>query len=183
MAAPAKGALMSEMLMAASAQRTRIKRGLLILNHSLLFLCVSMYLGTGWSLVLFSFPTASHLTPANYYYAFVPQVAAATEFFTGMTKLMIVLGIIMLIAEWKTGFRYVPIIVLLAVFAVTGLTLKSILPLNQAMAHGITDVAELQTTLGRWMYLNKIRVSLWTAQWAAMMAYFALKITNRVATT
>jgi hypothetical protein len=96
---------------------------------------------------------------------------------------MIVLGIIMLVAEWKTGFRSVPIIVLLAVIAATGLTLKSILPLNQVMAHGITDVAELQTTLGRWMYLNKIRVSLWTAQWAAMMAYFALKITNRSATT
>ena len=174
---------MSEMLTAASAQQwTGVKRGLLILNHSLLFLCVSMYLGTGWSLVLFSFPTARHLTPTNYYYAFVPQVAAATEFFTRMTKLMIVLGIIMLVAEWKTGFRCVPIIVLLAVFAATGLTLKSILPLNQAMTHGIKDVAELQTTLGHWMYLNKIRVSLWTVQWAAMIAYFALKITNRGAT-
>lgn len=175
---------MSEISMAAGLQRrTGVKRRLLILNHSLLFLCVSMYLGTGWSMVLFSFPTARHLTPANYYYAFVPQVAAATEFFTGMTKLMIVLGIIMLVAEWKTGFRFVPIIVLLAVFAATGLTLKFILPLNHLMTHGINDAAELQATLRHWMYLNKIRVSLWTVQWAVMMVYFAFKITDRGATT
>jgi hypothetical protein len=184
MAAPTEGAPMSEISLAASLQRRAgVKRGLLILNHSLLFLCVSIYLGTGWSMVLFSFPMARHLTPASYYYAFVPQVAAATEFFTGMTKLMIVLCIIMLVAEWKTGFRWVPIIVLLAVFAATGLTLKYIFPLNEAMTHGISDLNQLQNTLGHWMYLNRIRVSLWTVQWAAMMAYFALKITNRGATT
>ena len=153
-----------------------MKQILLLLNHSLLFLCVSMYLGTGWSMVLFSFPTAPHLTPDNYYYAFVPQVAAATAFFTGMTKLMIVLSIIMIIAEWKTGFRWAPIIVLLAVFAATGLTLKYIFPLNAAMTKGIKDISQLRVTLDRWMFLNKIRVAFWTVQWFAMLAYFAIKI-------
>lgn len=156
-----------------------MKQNLLLLNHSLLFLCVSMYLGTGWSMVLFSFPTAPHLTPDNYYYAFVPQVAAATAFFTGMTKLMIVLCIIMIIAEWKTGFRWVPIIVLLAVFAATGLTLKYIFPLNAAMTKGIKDLSELRATLDHWMFLNRIRVAFWTVQWVAMMAYFALKLKVR----
>lgn len=174
---------MSDISLAANLQqRSGVKRGLLMLNHSLVFLCVSMYLGTGWSMVLFSFPAARHLTPANYYYAFVPQVAAATAFFTVMTKLMIMLCIIMLVAEWKTGLRWVPIVVLLAIFAATGLTLKYIFPLNQAMTHGIKDLTGLQTTLSQWIYLNKIRVSLWTVQWAAMMAYFALKITNRGST-
>lgn len=153
-----------------------MKKNLLVVNHSVLFLCVSMYLGTGWSMVLFSFPSAPHLTPDNYYYALVPQVAAATAFFTTMTKLMIVLGIIMIIAEWKSGYRWVPIIVLLAVFAATGLTLKYIFPLNAAMTKGIKDTAELQQTLNHWMYLNKIRVSLWSVQWAAMMIYFGGKI-------
>lgn len=154
-----------------------MKKKLLILNHAVLFLCVSMYLGTGWSMVLFSFPSAPHLTPDNYYYAFVPQVAAATAFFTTMTKLMIALCIVMLIAEWKSGFRWAPIVVLLAVFAATGLTLKYIFPLNDAMSKGIKNAAELQQTLGHWMFLNKIRVSLWSAQWAAMMVYFSGKIT------
>lgn len=156
-----------------------MKQNLLLLNHSLLFLCVSMYLGTGWSMVLFSFPSAPHLTPSNYYYVFVPQVAAATAFFTGMTKLMIVLCIIMIIAEWKSGFRWVPIIVLLAVFAATGLTLKYIFPLNDAMTKGISDLAELHSTLYHWMFLNKIRVALWSAQWVALMAYFTLKLKVR----
>jgi hypothetical protein len=153
-----------------------VKQNLLLLNHSLLFLCVSMYLGTGWSMVLFSFPTAPYLTLDNYYYAFVPQVAAATSFFTTMTKLMIVLCIIMIVAERKSGFRWVPIIVLLGVFAATALTLKYIFPLNAAMSHGIKDANELRATLGHWMFLNKVRVSLWSVQWAAMMAYFAAKI-------
>jgi len=153
-----------------------VKEKLLILNHSILFLCVSMYLGTGWSMVLFSFPSSPHLTPDNYYYAFVPQVAAATAFFTTMTKVMIALGIIMIVAEWKSGFRWVPIVVLLAVFAATGLTLKYIFPLNAAMSNSIKDAAELQQTLRQWMFLNKIRVSLWSVQWGAMMTYFAAKL-------
>jgi len=152
-----------------------MKQRLLILNHSILFLCVSMYLGTGWSMVLFSFPIAPHLTPNTYYDVFVPEVAAATTFFTRMTELMIILCIVMIIAEWKTGLRWLPIVVLLAVFAATGLTLKYIFPLNAAMTKGITDASELQATLSHWIYLNKIRVALWTVQWAAMMIYFASK--------
>lgn len=31
-----------------------------------------MYLGTGWPLILFSFPLASKLCPDNYYKQFVP---------------------------------------------------------------------------------------------------------------
>ena len=153
-----------------------MKQTLLLANHSVLFLCVSMYLGTGWSMVLFSFPMAPHLTPDNYYYAFVPQVAAATAFFTSMTKLMIVLCLIMIVAEWKSHFRWAPIVVLLGVLVATGLTLKYIFPLNAAMTNGIKDPAELQATLSRWMYLNKIRVALWSVQWAAMMIYFAVKV-------
>jgi hypothetical protein len=153
-----------------------MKRNLLLLNHSVLFLCVSMYLGTGWSMVLFSFPSAPHLTPDNYYYAFVPQVSAATAFFTTMTKWMIALGIIMTVAEWKSGFRWAPIVILLSLFAATGLTLRYIFPLNAAMSNGIKSTAELQQTLGQWMLLNKIRVTLWSVQWAAMMIYFAGKV-------
>jgi len=152
-----------------------MKQRLLILSHSILFLCASMYLGTGWSMVLFSFPIAPHLTPNTYYDVFVPEVAAATTFFKRMTELMIILCIVMIIAEWKTGLLWLPIVVLLAVFAATGLTLKYIFPLNAAMTKGITDASELQATLSHWIYLNKIRVALWTVQWAAMMIYFASK--------
>ena len=124
-----------------------------------------MYLGTGWSLVLFSFPIAPQMTVDNYYTHFVPQVTAATQFFTYMTQLMIVLSIIMIIAEWKTFYRWFPIVVLLGVVAATALTLLFIFQYNQAMREGITDPGQLKETLSNWMRLNRIRVSLWTVQW------------------
>lgn len=149
-------------------------RKLLVLNHSLLFLCASMYLGTGWSLLLFSFPIAPQLTPDNYYLQFIPQVYAATDFLTYMTGAMIVLAIVMLVAEWRTGFRWVPVVVLAGVLASTGLTMKFILPYNAEMAAGITDPVRLHLVLEKWMALNRVRVGLWTVQWLAMMTYFAV---------
>ncbi|MCH7665483.1 MAG: DUF1772 domain-containing protein [Acidobacteria bacterium] len=153
-----------------------MKRKLLILNHSLLLLCVSMYVGTGWSLVLFSFPAASQLTPDNYYSHFVPQVEAATRFFTYMTGVMIVCALIMIVAERKERlYRWFPIIVLVGVIVATLLTTRFIFPYNEAMREGITDPAQLRETLGKWMSLNKVRVSLWTVQWLSMMSYFGIK--------
>lgn len=153
-----------------------MKPSLRALNHSLLFLCVSMYLGTGWSLILFSFPVVPQLTVENYYLQFVPHVQAATRFFTYMTMAMIVFAGVMVVTEWKTGFRWVPITVLAAVLAATGLTVRWILPLNAIMAAGITDPAVLADTLRPWLALNRLRVALWSVQWVAMMVYFGAQL-------
>ena len=72
-------------------------KALFILNKALLFACVSMYFGTGWSLVLFSFPGAMDLTPDNYYNQIVPQFTAATAFFTYMTWVMIFCCIVFIV--------------------------------------------------------------------------------------
>lgn len=61
-----------------------------------------MYFGTGWSLVLFWFPTGKELTVGNYYDQFVPQVTAATRFFTWMTTVMLASAAI------HGGFRMAP---------------------------------------------------------------------------
>lgn len=149
------------------------KTALLTLNNALLFLCASMYLGTGWSLVLFSFPITPQLTVSNYYLQFVPQVTAATHFFTYMTTFMTLLAVIMLTAEWKNALlRWVPIITLAGILAATGLTVVVILPLNDMMSKGITDPVHLKNILNEWMFLNIIRVVLWTIQWVSMMCYF-----------
>jgi len=67
----------------------------LILDASVLLLCASMYLGTGWSLVLFSFPgPARALNVDNYYEQFVPPVERATRFFTWMTVVMIATAVV-----------------------------------------------------------------------------------------
>lgn len=149
-----------------------MKATLTVWNASFLFLTTAMYLGTGWSMWLFQFPVAPQLTPSTYYWVFVPQVASATTFFTWMTSLMMLSALIMIWLEWKTDMRWVPIVVLLAVLTATGLTVKFIFPYNNAMSAGIHDPGQLQDILTKWMTLNKVRVSLWTVQWAAMMWYF-----------
>jgi hypothetical protein len=145
----------------------------IVLNDLVLLGCVSMYFGTGWSLVLFSFPIRARLTVKTYYDQFVPQVTRATRFFTPMTVVMIVTAIVMLISEWNDHW-WAPAIVLAGVLAATGLTMRFILPLNKVMEAGITDPKVLDATLRKWMGLNRIRVGLWTMQWLAMAAYFGV---------
>jgi hypothetical protein len=145
---------------------------LLTLNHIVLFVCASMYLGTGWSLVLFSFPISDQLTPDNYYLQFVPQVTAATHFFTYMTMVMMICAAVMIWSEWHTPQRWVPVLVVLGVLGATGLTKWVIFPLNDEMAGHITDAVRLKQVLGEWMNLNRVRVSIWSVQWVCMMYWF-----------
>ena len=118
---------------------------LLLLNNAVLVLCCSIYLGTGVSLVFFQFPIEPHLTPDNYALIFVDPVQRATEFFTWMTIVMLITGVIMLVTEWFSGLRWVPIIVLAALIASTLLTTEFIFTYNEALAAGITDPVELPT--------------------------------------
>ena len=148
----------------------------LILDASVLFLCTSMYLGTGWSLVLFSFPDAKALKVSNYYDQFVPQVTRATRFFTWMTSVMSAAAVVAIVWERNSWHVAAPAVVLAAILVATGLTIKFIFPYNKRMAEGITDEAELQRVLGRWMFLNWIRVLLWTVEWVAMAAWFGVEL-------
>ena len=84
----------------------------LILDASVLLLCASMYLGTGWSLALFSFPGRAELTVDNYYDQFVPQVTRATRFFTWMTTVMIGTAIVLIVAERHSAYVIAPAVVL-----------------------------------------------------------------------
>jgi hypothetical protein len=150
-------------------------RNLLVLNHSLLLLCASIYLGTGVSLVLFQFPSFPELTVSNYHAFVVPPVDRATAFFTAMTMVMIATGLVLMLAELRTGLRWVPIVVLLALTASTLLTVRVIFTYNDELRAGITDAARLRTVLGAWVDLNYVRVSLWCVMWLALMAYFGAR--------
>lgn len=145
---------------------------LLTINKVILFACTSMYFGTGWSLILFSFPIATELTPDNYYMQFVPQVQAATKFFTYMTMVMMASSVVFAVGEWKTKVKWYPIIIFVLVVLATALTIYFIFEYNQQMEDGITDPVLLQDILKNWMFLNKIRVSIWTLQWLTMAVYF-----------
>jgi hypothetical protein len=71
---------------------------------------------------------------------------------------------------------WAPVIVLVAVIAATGVTEIWILPLNRVLAGHVTDQGVLESTLGRWMTLNRIRVALWTIQWLTMAVYLGLAL-------
>jgi hypothetical protein len=144
----------------------------LLLNHVILFICCSIYLGTGVSLVFFQFPLEPQLTPDNYYLVFVEPVANATRFFTYMTVVMLVTGLVMLLSEWFTGIRWVPLIVLTALIASTILTIYFIFPYNRELGDHISDPERLRYVFSRWAGLNRIRVALWAVEWAAMMYWF-----------
>ncbi len=141
-------------------------------NNAVLFLCCSIYLGTGVSLVFFQLPLEPQLTVDNYYMIFVEPVQNATNFFTYMTSVMLLTGFIMLATEWFSGMKWVPIIVLLSVIAATGVTLTLIFPLNQELTAGVSSNERLAEVFTRWAGLNRLRVSLWAIQWVAMMYYF-----------
>lgn len=150
-----------------------MKTKLLAVNHSALFAAVSIYFGTGWSTAIFQFPVMPQLTIDNYYLHFIPQIDAATDFFTFLVTLMFVTCVVMIISEWRTRFRWVPILLLLAVIAATCLTYFVIFPVNDVLRAGIKDLAQLQEVVHQWIFLTKIRVAIWSFEWALMMYYFA----------
>jgi hypothetical protein len=144
----------------------------LLLNHVILLLCCSIYLGTGASLVLFQLPLEPKLTIANYHLIFVEPVTAATHFFTYMTIVMLICAVIMLATEWLSGLRWVPVVVLLGIILATLLTVLVIIPLNNELAAGVTDPARLKAVFHEWARLNRICLALWIIQWAAMAYWF-----------
>jgi hypothetical protein len=133
-----------------------------------------MYFGTGWSLALFSFPIAPKLTTATYYNQFVPQVTAATHFFTYMTMLIMLCCVIFIIEKFKSPDKWYPILILALIIITTAITIIYIFPYNNKMSAGITDPAELQTVLTAWIHLNIVRVCIWTVMWLVIMVYYSV---------
>lgn len=146
-----------------------------VIVAALMLLFASMYLGTGWSLVLFSFPLAPRLTPETYALPFVEPVKNATRLFTAMTIMMLIAAVVLIVGEADSEYLWVPIVYLAGVIAATALTLLFIFPYNKELTAGVTDQHRLQAVLGKWMRLNVARVSLWTVQWLAVTLYFVLK--------
>ncbi len=142
---------------------------------ALMLLFASMYLGTGWSLVLFSFPLAPQLTPQTYALPLMEPIKRATRFFTVMTIAMLIAGAVLLVGEAGSDYLWVPIVYLSGVVAATALTILFIFPYNKELAAGVVDQERLRVVLGKWMRLNVVRVSLWTVQWLAIAVYFVFK--------
>ena len=150
-----------------------MRRKLLLVSYAVLFAGVSIYFGTGWSTVIFQFPTLPELNVGNYYLHFVPQVANATRFFTVLVPVMCIICLVMLKAEWHTRWRWIPIVVLVAIIGASSITYFLIFPINRAMAAHITDPQQLAEAISKWVRYTWLRVALWTLEWLSMMCYFA----------
>lgn len=144
----------------------------LLLNNVVLFLCCSIYLGTGVSLVFFQLPLEPRLTPDNYAMIFVEPIANATQFFTVTVIIMLVTGLVMLLSEWFTGIRWVPIVVLLALAAASYTTVYLVFPYNDELRAGITDPERLRYVFSRWAAFTRLRLVFWAIEWASMMYWF-----------
>lgn len=147
-----------------------------LVSCSLLFGAVSIYLGTGWSTAIFQFPVMEQLTPDNYYLHFIPQIDAATNFFTFLVTLIGITGAIMVWGEWRTRYRWLPILVLLLVVSATLLTTQVIFPINDVLRQGVRDQAQLDEIMDRWKLLTWARVAIWSGEWILMMGYFATRV-------
>jgi hypothetical protein len=145
------------------------------LDALILLGAASMYLGTGWSLVLFQLPDVKDLTPSTYAIPFVKPLPRAVRFFTALTYVMIVASIVLIIGEWDTGYVWVPIVYLVLTVAAGQFTKSLVFPLNARLAEGMTDPAEVQTVLAKWARLNRIRNWAWTGEWLVMAIYFGLR--------
>lgn len=152
-----------------------MKRKLLLLDYAILFFGASYYLGIGWSTAITQFPIISQLNVSNYYLHFVPQVAASTNFLYVLVPVMFVVCLVMLVAEWRTRWRWVPIVILLALLTSSAITYFLIFPINRAMSAGITDPNQLAAALHGWVRYTWYRIPLWSVEWLCMMYYFAAR--------
>jgi uncharacterized membrane protein len=138
--------------------------------------CASMYFGTGWSLVLFQLPDFKQLGPEDYQLVIVKPIERATRFFTAMTALMLLAAGLLVWGEWDTGYVWVPLVYIAATVGATALTKYWIFPINRRLEAGVTEPVALRRDLDRWAVLNRIRTLFWTVEWAAIAAYFGLRL-------
>lgn len=145
---------------------------LLLLNHVILFMGCSIYFGVGIFLVVFQLPLEPRLTPDNYALVFVEPVQNATQLFTWLTVMMYITAFIMLITEWFTGIRWVPIIILLALTTATVLTVVFLFDYNRELIEGIRDPERLRAVFHNWAHWARVRVAFWVIEWCAMTYWF-----------
>src|SRR5690554_153467 len=157
-----------------------LKKTLLDIIISYIFFCASVYLGLFWSLHFFWFPNyPSTLTVDNYFDAIIPQTTAATKFFFITIPIMAIAILIMLITEWKTKLRWVPIAWIPGLLVPVVVQQAFIEDVNNQLTAGVQDPQTLQSLLKEWMFLNDIRWIILTIMWGITMYFFIAKAKPR----
>lgn len=153
-----------------------VKKTLVDINNAYIFFCASLYLGMFWSLHFFWFPSyPDTITLENYYNSIIPQTTAATKFFFVSIPIMCVAIIIMLITEWKSRLRWVPLAWIPGLLVPVVVQQAYIEKVNNQFIAGVTDAQVLQDLLKEWMFLNDIRWIILTIMWGITMYFFIAK--------
>jgi hypothetical protein len=139
-----------------------------------LLLFASMYLGLGWSLVLFHFPGAADTTRREHFpERFGAPVRRAVGYFSVQSLLMVAGSILLTITEWdEGGYKWGPLVYLVGAIVATAFTVVFILPVNRGLYEDIDDEERFRGLLVRWIRLNVIRTLMWTVEWLAMALWF-----------
>ncbi|GEO22479.1 hypothetical protein [Cyclobacterium qasimii] len=157
-----------------------LKKTLLDINNAYIFFCSSIYLGMFWSLHYFWFPNyPKTLNLTNYYDAIIPQTDLATKFFFVSIPIMAIALVIMLITEWKSGLRWVPIAWIPGLLAPVLIQQLYIEDVNNQFKAGLTDEGTLQALLSEWMWLNDLRWIILTIMWLITMYFFIAKAKSK----
>ena len=153
-----------------------MKQTLLDINNAYIFFCASLYVGLFWSLHFFWFPHYPEtLNLDNYYDAIIPQTTTATKFFFVTIPIMAIAIVIMTVTEWKTKFRWVPLLWIPGLFGPVIIQQMFIERINNQFIAGVSDMATLQVLLQEWMNLNDLRGIILTIMWCVMMYYYIAK--------
>ncbi len=135
-------------------------------------------MGVLWALKIFWFPGWKSITIDVVQEHFIGPTGRATVFFTIIVPIMFLCNAVMIWQEWHTKFRWTAIIAMIGIVGSTIVGKLLIIPINDEIALGKTNQADLSIMLNRWMDLNDIRWILMTIMWLALM-YFFLKRKNQ----
>jgi hypothetical protein len=93
---------------------------------------------------------------------------------------MCVAIVIMLISEWKSKLKWVPIAWIPGLMIPVVVQQKFIEDINSQFKAGITDPDKLQVLLQEWMCWNNVRFVILAIMWGLTMYYFIAKTTQKV---
>lgn len=160
---------------------SNVKQTLVDINNAYIFFCASIYLGMFWSLHFFWFPNyPKTLNVTNYYDAIIPQTTLATKFFFITIPIMAFAILIMLITEWKSRLRWVPITWIFGLLIPVVIQQKYIEGVNNQFIAGVKDPEVLAKLLDEWMFLNDLRWIILTIMWLITMYFFIAKTRRKV---
>lgn len=140
----------------------------------------SVYMGLWCALHIIWYPSWKNVTLDNVMGQFINPINYAITFFTILVSVMTVTNIILIIAEWKSKYRWLLIFNLLLLFIVTYLFKSTILPVINEIKAGLPSEAALTEKMTKWMFLNDIRWVFYSVIWSLFMFYFINKKYEKV---